>query len=945
MCVSILTHAIQQGADEAIPYRKPIHRRAVPWWTQELTDLKRLSRAAGRHYHQSSNLDIKPLLHQYYREYCKAFKRAIKRAKRKSWESYCSTRGNTHPWTTVYRILKRSKTQCSMYFTASSSDKNLGDIINGTLSTLFPQDNSSNDTSAQRRSREAVALHLESRFDPSTIEYISACEVKDAIFSFQPTKAPGDDHIFMLIIQKTFGRLLQLLTFLFNSCLRLSYFPNSWKNGKLILLRKPDASIQPPKCYRPIVLLSVLGKLFERILLKRLEFYNSTQHWISPSQYGFSPGKSTEQALFHLVDFITIGFSRGQLTGAVFLDISGAFDNAWHPGVLSFLIQQHCPLWLLLIINSYLLHRAISFQYQDLFFTRTLSKSCPQGGVLSPFIWNCAVNSILDIPLDPDNELLQGYADDLVFCTRGKSVKQIQVRLQDKIHSFLEWASLNKLSFNLAKTKLLLFSRAHTCPELDILICGTHIEHVSTVKYLGVHLDRKLLFTSHVENTCAKACRLIFELSRCARQTWGLSRSAILTLYQGAILPIVLYGSPAWGYVCLKQHIQTKLQRVCRLAALRALRAYKTTPTSALEILCNLPPAHLLVQQRCLLFYHSTGLLHSKMRFLLPATGFNLYPIEPAHPPINPFLRGQHYIPVILDYDASDSIINTAKTLHFYSDGSKSECSVGCSSVIYRESDSPPCFTVRKRLASYCTIFQAEQHGLLLGAQWVSQRQISGFTLKFFTDNQALLHALNTFTNSLAIRPLLSLLQSLAEHHTVSLHWVPAHTGIAGNEEADQQAKEAAASDEPCVFLPLSRSGAVRLFQPYLLHVWQASWDSALTGRLLHDFCPVLPFAFAHYITSASSLQFLTGHGNFRSYMFRFGHSSHTTCVCGAPSEDSVHLIYDCPQYAYQRACFITALAQQGFSWPLLPSALFATKHTALLFLQFLSTMKRPSNF
>jgi ribonuclease HI len=683
----------------------------------------------------------------------------------------------------------------------------------------------------------------------------------------------------------------------------------------------------------------------ERLLLNRLDYFNITNHWISASQYGFCAGKSTEQALFNLVEFITAGFVNRELTGAIFLDISGAFDNAWHPGVLSFLIKSACPSWLLHILRSYLSDRQVTFSYSGFRFHRALSKSCPQGGILSPFIWNCAVNTVFDTPLDPTKELLNGYADDLVFCTRGKSLQQIQHRLTEALQQFIDWASNNKLTFNLRKTKTMLFSRNHACLPLNISNAGVLIEQVTTFKYLGVHLDRKLLFTTHVDNACAKASQLVFQLARCARQTWGLSRTSVLTLYQGAVLPILLYGSPSWGHVSLKNHIQLKLQRVPRLTAIRALRAYKTTPSLALEILCDLKPISLELQRRCLLFYHSTGLLHPKLRFLLPATGVDMFPPQVSDPPLHPALRAQTRLLITFDHDVTQLTYHALNSLHIFSDGSKTGCNVGCASLVFRPAEIQPSVVLRRRLASYCTVFQAEMLGLSLGAEWAAERHIFGFTIKFFVDNQSLLHALNSFHVSASLRALQLTLQRLAEHHTVSLHWIPAHQGHLGNEEADRNAKLAAQSNESCVFLPLTRTSVNQIFEPYLLRSWQHMWDTASVGRLLHDFSPRVPFRFASLVTHPATVQFLTGHGNFRAYQHRFGHSTNSSCVCGSGPEDSLHIIYDCPRYAHQRTSLTLALASHNFPWPLLPSALLSTKVSFQLFLQFLHDLKRPLFF
>ena len=118
-------------------------------------------------------------------------------------------------------------------------------------------------------------------------------------------KAPGHDGLHLLLLQKGVGHLLPALTFLYNSCLLHNYFPSSWKRGSLVILRKPGATVPPPKCYRPIILLPTLGKVLERLLLMRLNLLSSQNSWFHEAQYGFRPGRSAEQAICSLVDHLT----------------------------------------------------------------------------------------------------------------------------------------------------------------------------------------------------------------------------------------------------------------------------------------------------------------------------------------------------------------------------------------------------------------------------------------------------------------------------------------------------------------------------------------------------------------------------------------------------------------------------------------------------------------
>ena len=122
----------------------------------------------------------------------------------------------------------------------------------------------------------------------------------------------------------------------FNQSLKIGYFSILWKKGKVVIVPKcGKTDFTSVKSYRPITLLSVIGKGFERIILERLEFHSMEGNWISSNQYGFRKRISCEQAVYNFVKKVQskIGSNSGYLS--FFLDISGgAFDKTWHPLVL-----------------------------------------------------------------------------------------------------------------------------------------------------------------------------------------------------------------------------------------------------------------------------------------------------------------------------------------------------------------------------------------------------------------------------------------------------------------------------------------------------------------------------------------------------------------------------------------------------------------------------------
>jgi hypothetical protein len=124
------------------------------------------------------------------------------------------------------------------------------------------------------------------------------------------------------------------LTHLFKHWLRLSHFPNPWKEANVITLPKPGKDPKFPQNLRPISLLSTAGKLFQKVILKLLQKHIKEEGLLNASQFGFRARHSTTLQCMRLTDHVTHNFNNKMSTTAVFLDIEKAFDTKWHFGLL-----------------------------------------------------------------------------------------------------------------------------------------------------------------------------------------------------------------------------------------------------------------------------------------------------------------------------------------------------------------------------------------------------------------------------------------------------------------------------------------------------------------------------------------------------------------------------------------------------------------------------------
>jgi hypothetical protein len=203
---------------------------------------------------------------------------------------------------------------------------------------------------------------------------------------------------------------LSLLVQIFNAIFLTHYFPSLWKHARVISILKPGKDPALPSSYRPISLLDVICKLFEKILLPKILHEVSERGLMPDEQFGFRPRHSTSLQLARLVERITRNFGEKRLTGAVFLDVVKAFDTAWINGLLYKLTFLHFPSYTVYTISSYLRDRTFEASFQTATSSRRgMWAGVAQRGLISPVLFSLYVN---DIPSPSHHVELALYTDD-----------------------------------------------------------------------------------------------------------------------------------------------------------------------------------------------------------------------------------------------------------------------------------------------------------------------------------------------------------------------------------------------------------------------------------------------------------------------------------------------------------------------------------------------------
>jgi hypothetical protein len=213
-------------------------------------------------------------------------------------------------------------------------------------------------------------------------------EVREIIGSLKVKKAPGPDHIPNTALKLLPDKVVVALTAIINASLRLCHFPSRWKRANVIFIPKPGKDPKFPQNYRPISLLSNVGKIVEKVILTRLVKMANDNAAIPDEQFGFRPKHSTADQLIHVTEFISHGMNQNKSTGAIFLDVAKAFDTVWHDGLVYKLHTAGLPLAMVKLINSFLQNRVFHAKIGHALSTeRAIEAGVPQGSVLSPTLY------------------------------------------------------------------------------------------------------------------------------------------------------------------------------------------------------------------------------------------------------------------------------------------------------------------------------------------------------------------------------------------------------------------------------------------------------------------------------------------------------------------------------------------------------------------------------
>ena len=365
-------------------------------------------------------------------------------------------------------------------------------------------------------------------------------EIASIIKEMRQTSS-GDDNISVSVIKALSNALTKPLAHIINLSMTQGKFPKKLKSALVIPIFK-NGNRTLAQNYRPISILPIFAKLFEKVVYKRIYNFLESQNIISPTQFGFRQNHSTEHALIYFIDFVTKSLEDGKHAIGVYLDVKKAFDSVNHTILKRKLYKYGMRGKCAELLENYLQDRTQRVKIGDhLSHPRKLTCGIPQGSVLGPLLFIIYINDLNNI----SNKLnIITFADDTNLFLSNKEFECLESNMNNELKRVKTWFESNKLKLNTEKTCYQVYTKHNSSVAPKIMINDISIKCSPTVKFLGLHVDSQLTFKEHIKKLCTKLCQIAGIISR---SRWYLSQNYRLLLYNTLVLPHLNYCCLIWG--------------------------------------------------------------------------------------------------------------------------------------------------------------------------------------------------------------------------------------------------------------------------------------------------------------------------------------------------------------------------------------------------------------
>ena len=516
-------------------------RPRAPWYTQELSEEKRVKRRLERRYRSTET----PEDAQRFKEQCFRYSELLSSTREVFYNNKILENSGDQKalFTVVNKLLHRTS---EPQLPAHDDSRELANRFVNFFVTKISNIRSTFAGSSTTEPLTPVVSCRLSDFSPVTKEEIQT------VINKSNSKCCSLDPIPTWLLKKCLSSLLPIITNIVNQSLTSS-MPSCFKEAILTpILKKSDLDKENLKNYRPISNLSYVSKLIEKVVARQMTNYFSSNNLDEAMQSAYRANHSTETALCKIHNDINLSLDRNECVLLIALDLSAAFDTIDHPLLLArlahrFGVTGRCLHW----IKSYLQERkmrvAIDGTLSD---SKDLCCGVPQGSVLGPKLFTMYLIPLGDIARN-HGVRFHAYADDcqLYIAFLKETVPTIKSKMENLLVDVKKWMTTNMLKLNDDKTEIIALDGPRRTPvELQSLTVGNEEVVISKViRLLGVDIDANLSLKHHVCNVAKKCLFMLknmFKIRKCVDDKAAKAMVHTLITTKLDYCNAILYGLP-----------------------------------------------------------------------------------------------------------------------------------------------------------------------------------------------------------------------------------------------------------------------------------------------------------------------------------------------------------------------------------------------------------------
>lgn len=397
---------------------------------------------------------------------------------------------------------------------------------------------------------------------------VKSDEIGKLLINLDITKGAGSDNIPPIFYVKCADTLCVPISLIFNRCLKEGYFPNIWKQAYIVPIHKKGSKAVIEN-YRPISILNVISKLFERVVHNRL--YPVVSNSIQEEQHGFMKGRSTSTNLGVFIDYVTNNMDGGSQVDVIYTDFEKAFDRVDHIILLHKLYEIGIRGNLLRWMESYLRNRSQAVVVGGFCSDYvSIPSGVPQGSILGPLLYS---SYLYDIGSCVKHARYLMYADDTKIFMRIQNQSDCS-QLQSDLDRLAIYYTRNRLDINVCKCSFVSFTRKKLPTQFEYQINGIKIDKSDSVRDLGVLMDAKLTFSNHVDSIVGRAYKSLGFILRTSQPFSDIG--CLKMLYYSYVRSILEYCSSIWNpqYLIYIQSIEGIQNKFLKHLNYRYYRGY-----------------------------------------------------------------------------------------------------------------------------------------------------------------------------------------------------------------------------------------------------------------------------------------------------------------------------------------------------------------------------------